>query len=165
MMKPGMEHFPPKVLGDGSPEETNRHSPHALPQPDSESSRPPAGSDSIFDPDALGKLVNGDLDTIKTILHEFVIDVGIQIQKLKSFLDEGDLAASKIISHTIKGAAAISGAVAMREAAAKIESALYNENMEIARFGFPDLKIQFAELVRHLVDIELLDPSIEEPTA
>ncbi|MDD8025135.1 MAG: PAS domain S-box protein [Acidobacteriota bacterium] len=84
---------------------------------------PAAASPSVFDRPALTARLLGDADLVKAIIDGFLEDMPKQIQTLKGHVERHDAEAAGKQAHTIKGAAANAGGLALSAAAGEMERA------------------------------------------
>ena len=105
----------------------------------------------VFDHQAFVDRLLGDLDLVKEITAGFLQDMPEQIQKLKRYIDQGDVGAAGDQAHSIKGAAANVGGMAFSVAALVIEQAARTSNMENVAALLPELERQFHLLQESLM--------------
>ncbi|MCX6560185.1 MAG: PAS domain S-box protein [Candidatus Aminicenantes bacterium] len=107
---------------------------------------PPADGPPVFDRPALKARLMGDADLVKAIIAGFLEDMPKQIQALKGLLERRDAEAAGRQAHTIKGAAANAGGLALSAAAGKMEQAGRAGEWEAIASLVPELEMQFDRL-------------------
>ena len=100
----------------------------------------------IFDRPALSARLMGDADLVKEIIAGFLNDMPQQIQSLKSHIDRRDMEAAGRQAHTIKGAAANAGGLALSAVAGKMEKAGLAGGWEEMAALMSELERQFDRL-------------------
>jgi PAS domain S-box-containing protein len=103
---------------------------------------PPAGP-PVFDRQALSARLMGDADLVKEITAGFLIDMPKQLQSLKGHIDRRDAGAAGKQAHTIKGAAANAGGMALSAVAGKMEKAGKAGQLDEIAALMSELKRQF----------------------
>lgn len=93
----------------------------------------------VFDSEALRNRLFRDDAMVEAVLAVFVEDIPRQITALREMSTAGDLAGAKRQAHTIKGAAANVGAVALSGIAERIERLCAAGEMDSAAKLLPDL--------------------------
>ena len=108
----------------------------------------------IFDKAGLLDRLMGDEELANEILGEFLEDVPRKVTALKEALDNGDAPSVQLQAHTLKGASATIGAVALQEMAHHIEVA--GEAGDLAEAGslVPQLDKQF-EVLKKLIQPDI----------
>ena len=78
---------------------------------------------TVFDPAVLGDMFNGDMAVMAAVLKTFVASTHANIAAIHDAMAQGDLVATSLLAHKIKGACAQSGARAMEQATRVLEQA------------------------------------------
>jgi HPt (histidine-containing phosphotransfer) domain-containing protein len=81
----------------------------------------PELDEAPFAPDALVSMFGDAHDVIAAVLDTFCASMELHLQQLKAASDAGDIASQQQIAHRIKGAARMSGALALAQAAERLE--------------------------------------------
>ena len=97
----------------------------------------------VFDRQAFVARLLGDEDLAESIIAGFLKDIPQQIHALKEHLDRCDTGKAGGRAHTIKGAAANVGGMALNAAASKVEKAGNAGQMEETAALIPELERQF----------------------
>ena len=105
--------------------------------------RLPEQSGIIFNEEGMRERLMEDAELAGAVIDGFLKDMPGQINILKIYLEQGDIAGTRRQAHTIKGAAANTGAASLERAAAKIEEAAGKKNLKEAALLFPRLGEQF----------------------
>ena len=100
----------------------------------------------IFDRDGFLNRVMGDESLARKLMNGFLADVPVQIEKLKGTIVAGDGRLAGQQAHSIKGAAANLGGMALQGVAFSMELAGQAGDLEALRSLLPDLQKRFAEL-------------------
>ncbi len=100
----------------------------------------------IFDKAGFLDRLMGDEDLANEIFAEFLEDVPRKFTALKEALGKGDAHSVQIEAHTLKGASANVGALALQDIAYQIELAGKEEDMSKAGSFIPELDEQFGVL-------------------
>jgi len=87
----------------------------------------------IFDKDDLLDRFMGDEDFANEIMHNFIEEVPRQVTALKEAMNNGDTSMVSHHAHTLKGAASSVSALALKEIASRIETAV--ETGDLAKAG------------------------------
>jgi PAS domain S-box-containing protein len=103
----------------------------------------PVGGQPVFDRQALVARLLGDEDLAESIIAGFLKDIPQQIQVLKEHFDRSETGEAGGRAHTIKGAAANVGGMALSAAASKMEKAGNAGRMEEIAALIPELERQF----------------------
>ena len=85
----------------------------------------------------------GDADLIRDILAGFLDDMPKQLQSLKRLIERSDAEAAGKQAHTIKGAAANAGGLALSAAAGRMEKAGRAGGLREIAALLPELERQF----------------------
>jgi signal transduction histidine kinase/CheY-like chemotaxis protein/HPt (histidine-containing phosphotransfer) domain-containing protein len=105
------------------------------------------GGELVFDRQALLNRLMGDEDLVREIVAGFVKDIPNQLGALHKHLGAGDATAAGLQAHTIKGAAANMGGMALSGVALEMEKAGKAGKLERLTALVPELERQF-ELLR-----------------
>jgi signal transduction histidine kinase/CheY-like chemotaxis protein/HPt (histidine-containing phosphotransfer) domain-containing protein len=106
----------------------------------------PSAGPPVFDRQAFFTRLMGDEDLVKDIIAGFLKDMPKQLQSLKSHIDRRDAGAAGKQAHTIKGAAANAGGMALSAVAGEMEKAGKAGQLEEIAALMPELKRQFNRL-------------------
>ncbi len=109
-----------------------------------------APMNNIFDRIGFLNRLMGDKDLAGEILDGFLAEVPLQVFELKKALDSGDPHSIREQAHSLKGASANVGAMALEEVALKIELAGKDEDLTKANALISELMIQFEILKKSL---------------
>ena len=104
----------------------------------------------VFDRQAFIERLMGDMDLVREITAGFVKDVPEQIHKLRKYIGKGDVKGAGDQAHSIKGAAANIGGLALSAAALAIEQAARDNSLEKVAAFLPELERQFQLLQESL---------------
>lgn len=116
---------------------------------------PNEGAEILQEPDledeqALQR-IEGDRDFLNILRKRFVEDVIPEaLENLRTGLAEDDLERAQDGAHSLKGSAAVVGAVRAAETARKLEEACRSSDMDAARFFLSDLEEQMERVVELL---------------
>ncbi len=102
--------------------------------------------ESVFDFDAFSNRMMGDEDLMRTVVDVFLEDMAVKIEKVRKTVAAGDVQGTGMLGHTIKGATANVGGMAMSLLAQKMEKAGRGGDLETARLALPQLERRFVEL-------------------
>jgi CheY-like chemotaxis protein/nitrogen-specific signal transduction histidine kinase/HPt (histidine-containing phosphotransfer) domain-containing protein len=106
-----------------------------------------AGAETpTFDRVGLMARLMDDEDLARTVVDGFLQDVPKQIEALRSYLAEGDIAGAGRQAHTIKGASANVGGEGLRAAALDMEQTTQSGDIAAARDRLPEIESSFARL-------------------
>ncbi len=101
---------------------------------------------AVFDKPALMQRLMGDEDLAKTIIKTFLDLIPVQIQELKSCVENKDVSGAELRAHTIKGASANLGGDALRAAAYEVEKLVRNGDFLNVQKEMDKLEMQFVIL-------------------
>ncbi|MBI5384076.1 MAG: Hpt domain-containing protein [Verrucomicrobia bacterium] len=101
-----------------------------------------AGPLPVFDREALLERLFGDEQTASLVLQVFLEDADGQMRKVQEALDSDDARQVRFQSHTLHGAAANVGALALAHVAAGMELAGSRGDLPEARAQFPGLEFE-----------------------
>lgn len=101
---------------------------------------------SIFDYVAMSNRLMNDENLINTVVESFLTDMPDQIERLKTFVKEGNCQTIAMQSHQIKGAAANVGGVILSGIALKMEQAGKAGDIETICQTLPELENSFTLL-------------------
>jgi len=110
--------------------------------------------------------VGGDQDMYQKLLIKFRAGNADTVEKIKAALSGGDRETACLLAHTIKGVAAILGALQLASVAAELESVLTNGSAdvdEVLLFKFNELLTGVRESIKVLEDRNSLATNIKEP--
>ncbi|NCC50151.1 MAG: response regulator [Spartobacteria bacterium] len=113
---------------------------------DEEEDSQEAEADTIFDQAGFMARVRGNSALAEKVMTAFLEDMPRQLDELERLLDAGDRGAAEIRAHTIKGASATVGGMAMSGVALTIEQAARAANLAEAKRHLPDLLSRFNQL-------------------
>lgn len=103
----------------------------------------------IFDKAGLLDLLTGDKELAIKIFNEFLKDVPRKYTALKDALEKEDAVSVQRLAHTLNGASANIGALALQDLASQIEFASKSGNLHKAGSLIPKINEQF-EMLRKL---------------
>ena len=135
-----------------TPTPTTAETAHAAPPALSAWPAPPAAdSSTVFDRDGLRSRLLGKDELVESVVRTFLDDMPLQFASVRAALAAGDANAVRRGLHSIKGASATVGALALRDMACRLEtSAKMGDLARIAREE-RDLHEQFARFSRLFV--------------
>ncbi|NNJ90890.1 MAG: response regulator, partial [Gammaproteobacteria bacterium] len=113
-----------------------------------------ADSEPVFDYEAFSQRMMGDHDLIVTVAEAFMDDMKNQVEKLRKLVEEGDAMKMGAQGHTIKGAAANVGGMALSAKAKMIEKAGKAGDVDSVKQGLPDLESAYKALQK-AIDVKL----------
>lgn len=103
-----------------------------------------AGNDApVFDANILGELFNHDQTAIATVLKTFITSITESVSALVQADGLGDLATTGRFAHKIKGTSRLSGALAMGDIAAELETQARQGNAAAAHALVSQLETQW----------------------
>ncbi len=97
----------------------------------------------VFDRAGMMARLMGDEGLARRIAEGFLEDIPKQIETLKTYLKEGDVARTQRQAHTIKGASANMGGEAMRAVAFGMEKMAKAGDLDAVMANLPELDAQF----------------------
>lgn len=103
-------------------------------------------NEPVFDYEAFSQRMMGDHDLIVTVAEAFMDDMKNQVEELKKLVAEGDAMKMGSQGHTIKGAAANVGGMALSAKAKMIEKAGKSGDVDTVRQTMPDLESAYRAL-------------------
>ncbi len=106
----------------------------------------PMKEKAIFDEKEFLERLMGDKDLARLMISGFLIDTPEQIRSFKEKLRDKNAAGVKLLSHTIKGAAATLSARALSQKAAEIEKAAKSNDFDHAALLAPQLEEELERL-------------------
>ena len=115
--------------------------------------------DEVFKKEDLLKRLMGDELIAKEIIHVFLNDTPDRIAALKESLENGDAIQGQRQAHTLKGASANIGAVALKEVAYQIETAAKAGDFEQSKSLLSEIDKAFLKLERTLIQTGYLTES------
>lgn len=101
----------------------------------------------VFDHAEIKKRLMGDADLMQTVCDAFLADMPQQMDSLKAHLEAEDVEGAIIRMHTIKGAAANVGGLALSALAAELEIAGKAGDMRKIRERLTEVDSQYAKLM------------------
>jgi signal transduction histidine kinase/DNA-binding response OmpR family regulator/HPt (histidine-containing phosphotransfer) domain-containing protein len=107
---------------------------------------PGAAVPEVFDREGLLARVMGDRALAQEITQAFLADTPEQLRRLRSAIEAGNSDLARRQAHTIKGAAATMGGVALAEIAARLEEQGKAANLERMWEYLPQLDERYAQL-------------------
>ena len=119
------------------------------PLPNTPAAPPPAGP-VVFDGPGLLERAMNDREFMLGILGRFLEEMPPAIEELGVSIAAGDAVKVKAQAHGIKGAAANSGAMALRQSAAALQDAGASSDHEAIQRLWPELQAQYSRLVERL---------------
>jgi HPt (histidine-containing phosphotransfer) domain-containing protein len=96
-----------------------------------------------FDSEDLVERLMGNYDLARRVTREFIDSIPAQLAALATALDNSDARATAFAAHSIKGAAANAGGVAVRELAARMETLGASGDLTSASEVLPQLAARF----------------------
>jgi CheY-like chemotaxis protein len=99
--------------------------------------------EDVFDKDDLLQRLMGDNELASEILEGFIEDIPNKLAALKEAITNADASLIQCLAHTLKGASANVGALALREIAFQLEVAAKSEDLEKAYLLISNLNRQF----------------------
>jgi len=112
----------------------------------------PSAGPPVFDRQAFMARLMGDEDLAKDIIAGFLEDVPKRIRTMRIHLDQGDAGSAGGQAHTIKGAAANVGGMALSAVASEIEEAGKAGRREELAALVPEMERQFALLKMRMTE-------------
>jgi two-component system sensor histidine kinase/response regulator len=107
-----------------------------------------AEGNEVFNGSELLERLMDDRELANAIMAGFIKDIPLQVQKLKNFLNGGDVPGARRQAHTIKGAAATVGAPALRKVAFELEEMGKSGRLGEALEVLPRLECEFDRVKR-----------------
>jgi HPt (histidine-containing phosphotransfer) domain-containing protein len=92
----------------------------------------------------------GDWQMMKTVVKEFLTDMPVRIQELKTAIEKSDIAAITIQAHSIRGAASYIGGEYFMAAAGELEQSTLSEDWSVIIKKTDTLKKTFENLKKEL---------------
>ncbi len=108
---------------------------------------------AILDVRGLLARTMGDEALARDILGGFLVDAAEQLDAMATHRTDGDLAGVAVIAHTLKGAAASVSAEPMREAAAGVETAARDGNVDAVEAAEATLRHALSRLEKEIEEI------------
>jgi two-component system sensor histidine kinase/response regulator len=108
----------------------------------------------VFDYDAFSERMMGDDELIVTVAEAFMRDMQHQVDELRRLVAEGDAQKCSAQGHTIKGAAANVGGMALSAKAKTVEKAGKDGDMDTVRETMPALESAY-EALKKTIDEKL----------
>jgi HPt (histidine-containing phosphotransfer) domain-containing protein len=94
--------------------------------------------------------LEGDKKLLKGITAIFLKNVPAQMERLRDALEGNDARQVEILSHSLRGSAAMIGAHPLRDAALKVECAVIEGNLEKARSLYFDMDSELKNVLAAL---------------
>jgi len=94
--------------------------------------------------------LEGDRKLLKGIQVIFVKNVPRQIEKLRDAIATKDTSQIELLSHSIKGAASMVGALPLRDKAGNVERAAMGGDLEKVRFHFEEMSEELTKVLASL---------------
>jgi len=99
---------------------------------------------------------NDKPELLRKIHHEFTLHVDSVLPEMRAFYEDGDLKSLSEKAHTLKGNAALIGAIQVRELAREIQEASSNGNVQSLSRAlsqlYDEVQVALGELNRFLSD-------------
>ena len=118
----------------------------AADQPNETAQQKDAPEEKVFDKADLLSRLMGDEALARELIEAFLDDTPHQLTELRKALENGDAPLARRQAHTIKGASANIGAIALREVAGSMEATAEADNMADTVSQMPRLARQFEVL-------------------
>ncbi len=99
----------------------------------------------IFNREDLLRRLGGDEELVRTMLQSFVMDMPLQIEALRSYLEVGDASGAELQAHTIKGSSANMAGETLAELASNMEEACKSKDLDGLKAGLGELEAAFQE--------------------
>jgi two-component system sensor histidine kinase/response regulator len=94
--------------------------------------------------------LEGDKKLFSGIKNIFIKNVPSQMERLKDAFASNDISTIELLSHSIKGAAAMIGAMSLKEESAKVEQAATEGNLDAALACFEGMEREFKKTLSAL---------------
>ena len=91
--------------------------------------------------------LEGDRKLLKGIQALFVKNVPHQMEKLREAIAAGDASKIELLSHSIKGAASMVGALPLRDEAGEVEQAVMAGDMDTVRVHFERMSQELTKVL------------------
>ncbi len=91
--------------------------------------------------------LEGDRKLLKGIQAIFVKNVPRQMEKLREAITAGDASQIELLSHSIKGAASMVGALPLKDEAGAVELAAMGGDIETVRVHFEGMSLEFTRVL------------------
>jgi PAS domain S-box-containing protein len=125
--------------------------PAAPPAPSARPALPSADSSTVFDREGLRSRLLGKDELVESVVKTFLEDMPLQFAGVSAALAAGDANAVRRGLHSIKGASATVGALAMRDIACRLETSAKMGDLARIASEERDLQEQFARFSRLFV--------------
>jgi HPt (histidine-containing phosphotransfer) domain-containing protein len=100
--------------------------------------------------DGVPAWLEGDNRLLKGMREIFVRNTPQQMERLREAFNSGDTSTIELLSHTIKGSAAMIGAITLRDEAAKVEASALNGDIDGARSYLDRMEREFCKVISGL---------------
>ncbi|HAK87768.1 MAG: hypothetical protein A2077_05445 [Nitrospirae bacterium GWC2_46_6] len=100
--------------------------------------------------DTAPEWLEGDKKLFSGIKNIFIKNVPSQMERLKDAFASNDISTIELLSHSIKGAAAMIGAMPLKEEAGKVEQAAMESDLDNARVCFEGMEREFKKTLSAL---------------
>ncbi len=94
--------------------------------------------------------LEGDKKLLSGIIDIFIKNVPAKMESLKDAFTSKDIPTITLLSHSIKGAAAMIGAISLKEQAERMEQASLEGDLDKARYCYEGLEIEFQKTISML---------------
>ena len=102
-----------------------------------------ASEKAVFDEEILAEQIPGDHKFIQILLNKYLEELPKQIDKLKAYLNQGDMRSIQRQAHTIKGASATVTAGLLRDTADRMEQAAMKDDLESIKGILPEVQAEY----------------------
>lgn len=106
----------------------------------------------VFDRAGMLNRLMDDEELLQVVVEGFLGDIPVQIEALKGFMENGDIAATERQAHTIKGASANVGGETLRAVACEMEKAAKAGDMATVKTHIGELVTQFEYLKKAMTN-------------
>lgn len=103
-----------------------------------------------FKSDSALNWLEGDKKLLRGIQDIFARNAPQQMEKLREAFDAGDAATAELLSHSIKGSAAMIGALALRDKASGVEASVMAGDLGEARNSFVLMERELEKVLSEL---------------
>ena len=91
--------------------------------------------------------LEGDKKLLRGMVAIFIKNVPSQMKQLRDAFEAKNARQVEILSHSLKGSAAMIGAHSLRDAALKVERAVMDGDLEKARSIYPDMESELKNVL------------------
>jgi CheY-like chemotaxis protein/HPt (histidine-containing phosphotransfer) domain-containing protein len=106
----------------------------------------------VFDRAGMLSRLMDDEELLQVVVDGFLGDIPMQIEALKGYMENGDVAATERQAHTIKGASANVGGEILRAVACEMEKAAKAGDMATVKIHISELVMQFEQLKKAMTN-------------